>query len=167
MNVPGSILDSSCGSGHMLERIAAIYSPGRHLVGIDLSTEMVRVSTGRLGDSAKVFKGDMASLSKIADTSCAAVISFFAIHHVDLPGFRTCLDEWGRVLASGGHLFLAAWEGTGNVDYGDVCDIDARRYTKSEIAEAASLSRFRVIRHSVEPVDEMDMDSVHLVAKKP
>ena len=33
--VPGSILDSSCGSGHMLHRIAKDYCPERDLLGVD------------------------------------------------------------------------------------------------------------------------------------
>ena len=165
--VPGSILDSSCGSGHMLHRIANEYCPGRDLLGVDLSPEMVQISRGRLGESAKVFEGDMSSLPQVPDAACAAVISFFAIHHVDLAGFGMCLDEWCRVLAAGGHLFLAAWEGSGNIDYGGESDVVARRYQEAEIVNAVSRSGFQVVRHSVEPVDEMEMDAVHLVAAKP
>ena len=164
--VAGSILDTSCGSGHMLHRIAEQYCPGRNLLGVDLSPEMVRISRGRLGESAKVFEGDMSSLPQVPDAACAVVISFFAIHHVDLAGLGMCLDEWWRVLATGGHLFLAAWEGSGNVDYGGESDVVARRYGELEIVNAASRSGFEVIRHSVEPVDEMEMDAVHLLAAK-
>lgn len=164
--VPGSILDSSCGSGHMLERIATEYCPGGELVGVDLSPKMVQLSGGRLGESASVFEGDMSSLPQIRDSTCAAVISFFAIHHVDLAGLGMCLCEWCRVLAEGGHLFLAAWEGSGNVDYGDASDVVARRYTERELVDAVSEAGLMLVQHSVEPVDEMDMDAVHLVATK-
>lgn len=164
--VSGFILDSSCGSGHMLHRIATEYCPGRELLGVDLSSEMVQISRERLGDSAKVFEGDMSSLPQIPDNACAAVISFFAIHHVDLAGLGTCLHEWCRVLATGGHLFMAAWEGSGVIDYGGESDVVARRYQEAEIVNAASRSGFQVTRHSVEPVDEMEMDAVHLVAAK-
>ena len=77
-----------------------------------------------------------------------------------------CLDEWCRVLATGGHLFLAAWEGTGNIDYGGESDVVARRYREAEIVNAASRSGFQAVRHSVEPVDEIEMDAVHFVAAK-
>ena len=165
--LPGSILDTSCGSGHMLHRIAVECCPGRQLFGVDLSRAMVDISRKRLGESATVFEGDMTSLPTIPDATCAAVISFFAIHHVDSSGLRRCLDEWRRVLAPGGHLFLAAWEGSGKIDYGDASDVVARRYQQLEIVNAASASGFQLVRHSVEPVDEMEMDAVHVVAVKP
>ena len=165
--VPGSILDTSCGSGHMLHRIAEEYCPKRDLLGIDLSPEMVNLSRRRLAESANVYEGDMSSLPQIPDAACAAVISFFAIHHVDLAGLGKCLDEWRRVLATGGHLFLAAWEGDGNIDYGDASDVIARRYKETEIVNATSRSGFQVVRYSVDPVDELEMDAVHLVAVKP
>ena len=89
------------------------------------------------------------------------------MHQVDLSGLGKSLDEWCRVLATGGRLFLAAWEGSGNIDCGDASDVIARRYKEAEIVNAASRSGFQVARHSVEPVDEMEMDAVHLVAVKP
>lgn len=165
-SVPGTILDSSCGSGHMLLRIAKDYCPGRALLGVDLSQEMVSISRRRLGGLAKVSACDMSSLPQIQDAACAVVISFFAIHHVDSAGLEKCLDEWCRVLETGGHLFLAAWEGNGNIDYGDESEVIARRFNEAEIVNAASSSGFHVARHFVEPVDEMEMDAVHLVAVK-
>ena len=165
--VPGVILDSSCGSGHMLQRIADKYCPGRELVGVDLSPEMVRISRNRLGDSAEILEGNMSSLPQIPDSSSAAVISFFAIHHVDESGLRKCIGEWRRVLATGGQLFLAAWEGSGDVDYGDASDVVARRYTEEELTNVVSWANMRLSRASVEPVEGMDMDVVHVTAVKP
>ena len=39
-DLDGAILDSSCGSGHMLARLSC-YAPGRTLLGVDLSPRMV------------------------------------------------------------------------------------------------------------------------------
>lgn len=77
------------------------------------------------------------------------------------------LHEWYRVLGMGGHLFLAAWEGGGNVDYGEASDVVARRYTETEIVDAATHAGLYLVRHYVEPVDDMNIDAVHLVAAKP
>ena len=162
--VPGAILDSSCGSGHMLERIASSYCPERDLMGVDLSPEMVRISQRRLGEKAKIFEADMSSLTQVRDSTCAAVISFFALHHVDPDGLGKCLGEWNRVLTTGGYLFLAAWEGSGNVDYGDAADLVARRYTEDEVILAVSQAGFQVVSRSVKFVEEIGMDSVHLIA---
>lgn len=165
--VVGSIVDSSCGTGHMLERIGDEFElGGRQLIGVDLSTRMVELAQERLGDSATILEGDMGSMGQVTDASCACVISFFAIHHVDLERFQRCLAEWTRVLVSGGHLILAAWEGDGAVDYGASSDVVARRYREIEVVDGAKAAGFHVVSHSVKPVDDFDMDVVHLFATK-
>lgn len=165
--VDGSIVDSSCGTGHMLERIRDGYeSEGRHLIGVDLSPRMVELARQRLGDSATIHEGDMGSMDQLADASIACVISFFAIHHVDLDGLQRCLAEWNRVLVSGGHLVLAAWEGDGAVDYGGSSEVIARRYREDEVVHGVRAAGFKVVAHSVKPVDEIDMDVVHVFATK-
>ena len=164
--VAGSILDSSCGTGHMLERIRDTYLPGRELIGVDISPRMVEFARNRLGDSATTIEGDMGTMPQLPNDSCAAVLSFFAIHHVDLDGFQRCLGEWRRVLVSGGHLLLAAWEGEGEIDYGEVSDVVARRYREAEVVDAASSAGFRVATHMVKPVDDFDMDAIYVFATK-
>lgn len=165
--IDGSIVDSSCGTGHMLERIRDGYeSGGRQLIGVDLSPRMVELARQRLGDSATIHEGDMGSMDQLADASSACVISFFAIHHVDLDGFQRCLAEWNRALVSGGHLALAAWEGVGAVDYGGSSEVVARRYREDEIVDAVDAAGLKVVAHSVKPVDEIDMDVVHVFATK-
>ena len=167
VGVNGSIVDSSCGTGHMLDRIRHDFAPvGRQLIGVDLSARMVEIARQRLGDSATVFEGDMAAMYRLPDAASACVISFFAIHHVDLDGLQRCLTEWNRVLASGGHLVLAAWEGVGAIDYGGSSDIVARRYQEDEMVDAANLAGFRIEAHFIRPVDGFDMDAVHLFATK-
>lgn len=164
VNVEGAILDSSCGTGHMLERIRDDFAPHRPLVGIDLSPRMISLARQRLGDSATILEGDMASLSDIDDNSCASVLSFYAIHHVDRCGLKRCLNEWKRVLVTGGQLVLAAWEGSGSIDYGEHSDVVARRYLDSDVKEAAALAGFQIVHCLISPVDGFDMDAVHLLA---
>ena len=160
----GPLLDTSCGSGHMLERLGSRYAPGRPLVGVDRSPRMVASARKRLGDAAVVSEGDMGHLCHVSDRSCAAVLSFFALHHVDLAGMRACLIEWHRVLRPGGQLAVATWEGTGRVDYNGQADIVAMRYRSQEVASAARAAGFTVDRCVVEPVEGMEMDAVYLDA---
>ena len=164
--VAGAILDSSCGTGHMLERIKTSYAIDRALIGVDLSPRMVQIAQTRLGDSVTVFESDMGALAPISDGSCAAVISFFALHHVDLAAFARCLAEWHRVLEAGGHLLLATWEGAGAIDYGGTADMVTRRYREAEVIEVVAAANFDVTSHSVEPVEGMVMDAVYLFAAK-
>ena len=162
----GAVLDSSCGSGHMLERLKDQYAPGRQFLGVDLSPRMVAISQKRLGCAATVVEGDMRTLCHIPDDSCAAVLSFFALHHVGLEDLDTCFVAWHRVLKSGGQLLVATWEGEGNIDYGEHTDIVAMRYRADEVAQAASATGFRVDTCSVEEVEGMEMDAVYLAATK-
>lgn len=162
----GAIVDSSCGPGHMLDRIAREYAPAREIIGVDISPSMIERARKRLGPSAAFIEGDMGSLPQLRDGSCAAVISFYAIHHVDVDSFRQCLLEWHRILAPGGYLLLAAWEGQGPIDYGDASDVIARRYRLSEIVEGIASVGLQVERQSVQDVDDFDMDAVHVLATK-
>ena len=162
----GAVLDSSCGSGHMLERLKDQYTPGRPLLGVDLSPTMVTIAEKRLGCAATVVEGDMKKLGHVPDGSCAAVLSFFALHHVSLEGMRTCFVEWYRVLKTGGQLLVATWEGEGNIDYGRHADMVAMRYRADEVAKAANATGFRIDTCSVGKVKGMEMDAVYLAATK-
>jgi ubiquinone/menaquinone biosynthesis C-methylase UbiE len=166
-NTEGSILDSSCGTGHMLERIRDDYAPNRELVGVDISPKMVEIARKRLGRSAILIEGDMSAVPQIPNESCAAVLSFYAIQHVEIEELHHCLDEWKRILVLGGQLLLAAWEGEGAIDYGGVSEVVARRYREKELVSSISIAGFDVVHSAVKPVDDFDMDAVHILATKP
>lgn len=123
---------------------------------------MIAIASARLGSNAQTLTGDMRDLARVDSSSAAAVLSFFAIHHVDPKEVLAALQEWRRVLRPGGQLLLAAWEGTGPIDYGSASDVVALRYTKDEVAAWAQQARFVVNRCVVEPVEEIPMDAVYL-----
>lgn len=166
-HVKGAILDSSCGSGHMLELIQRDFAPVRELKGIDLSPDMVEMSSRRLKDKAVVLPGDMTQLHPIADQSCAAVINFFAIHHVHQAGLNQCLATWNRVLASGGVLMLGAWEGEGHIDYGEHGDIEALKYSLPALEQACVEAGFTADKFWCEWIEDMGMKAVYGFAVKP
>ena len=160
--VPGTVIDSSCGSGHMLSMYHERYDRSRPLLGLDLSPRMVAIARARLGSSAQVATGDMRDLATVEANSAAAALSFFAIHHLDPEGVRAALGEWHRVLRPGGQLLIATWEGTGAINYGEESDIVALRYRSDEIASWARAAGFTVTRCVTEPVEEIPMDAVYL-----
>ena len=100
-NLEGPLIDTSCGSGHMLQLYSERFDSDRKLIGIDLTPQMVEIAKKRLGSLASVEVGDMRSLSMIADESAAAVLSFFALHHLDMESVQDSLCEWHRVLRPG------------------------------------------------------------------
>ncbi len=166
-DIDGALIDTSCGSGHMLSMYQTNFDPKRPLIGIDLSPRMVALTSDRLGSGADVRVGDMRNLEFAKTGSAAGAISFFAIHHLDPEEVRCALDEWWRVLTSGGKLLLAAWEGSGTIDYGTHSDLVAFRFTSDQISTWANAAGFSVSRCDVEAVDEMSMDAVYLEATKP
>ncbi len=161
-NTPGVLLDTACGSGHMLAMFRSQYDSNRSLIGIDISPRMVAISNNRLGEECSVMVGDMRSLPGIDSGSVAAVINFFAIHHLDVDGIHASMLEWNRVLVHKGRLLIAAWEGSGVIDYGEESDIVALRYTSNELIEIAEVTGFIVTQCTVEPVEDFPMDAIYI-----
>ncbi len=165
--IPGPVIDTSCGSGHMLELYHDNYDSGHALMGVDLSPKMVDIADKRLGIKAETFVGNMRSLNRVPSGSSAAVISFFAIHHLDSGEVVPALKEWHRILRDQGQLVIAAWEGEGPIDYGDASDIVALRFTKEQVESWVTEAGFVVDQCIVEPVEEIPMDAIYLEAGKP
>ena len=165
-NIPGVLLDTACGSGHMLAMFRSHYDPQRSLIGIDISPRMVAIAKKQLGREGSVMVGDMRSLPGIDSSSVAAVINFFAFHHLDIDDIRASTFEWNRVLVPGGRLLVAAWEGSGTIDYGKESEIVALRYTSNELIEIAKVAGFIVTRCTVESVEDFPMKAIYLECMK-
>ena len=166
-NTPGTLIDTSCGSGHMLSMYHERYDQGRPLLGIDLSPRMVTIAGHRLGSAGRVVIGDMRDLGTVDTGSAVAVLSFFCIHHLDPDGVNVALREWHRVLRlGGGQLVMAVWEGVGAIDYGDESDIVALRYSSDEISSRTQAAGFTVARCVTEPVEGFPMDAIYLEGGK-
>ena len=164
--IEGPILDTACGSGHMLEKLKTDFAPERELLGVDISPRMVAIAQKRLGESATIVEGDMCALKDFSGDSCAAVINFFTLHHVDLECMQQCFTVWFRVLKPGGALLVATWEGEGEIDYGEQGDITAVKHPTREVAQAATTAGFKLNQCEVRPVEGMEMDAVFLEARK-
>lgn len=161
----GPVTDVSCGSGHMLRLYHDKYDSYRDLVGIDLSPEMIKIAKKRAGDIAKLYTGDMSTLSNVSNNSVAGIINFFAIHHINEEKLLKSVDEWYRVLQSNGYLVLAAWEGSGVIDYGEHSDIVAIKHPESTIKKLL-VGKFDVQYCTIEFIKEMDMNAIYIEARK-
>ena len=165
-STPGTVVDTACGSGHMLSMYHERYDQTHSLLGVDLSPRMVSIAAKKLGPRARVVVGDMRDLSGVGSASCSAVLNVFALHHLDSEGVESAFREWYRILGPGGQLVVATWEGSGAIDYGDESDIVALRYCSSEIATWAQEAGFAITRSAVEPVEGLPMDAVYLEGVK-
>jgi len=162
----GEVIDTACGSGHMLSMYRELHDSKRGLVGVDLSPRMVSIARERLGLSARLFVGDMCDLQEIESCSAAALLNWYAIHHLSVESVREAMKEWYRVLVQGGQLLVAAWEGTGQINYGEAFDIVAIRYSESELSALAEEAGFKISSCVVAPVDDFPMDAVYLECMK-
>jgi ubiquinone/menaquinone biosynthesis C-methylase UbiE len=164
--IDGALLDTSCGTGHMLARYHEHFDTTRPLIGVDLSPHMVAIARALLGARAELLLGDMCRLDGVDNSSAAAVLSYFALHHLSADDAQLALQEWHRVLRPGGTLAIATWEGEGAIDYGEDSDLVALRYTSDKVTRWAEEAGFRVTRCVVEPVEEFPMAAVYLDATK-
>ena len=142
------------------------FDDGRPLLGVDLSPRMVAIASKRLGSGGRAVVGDMRELSMVESESAAAVLNFFAVHHLAPDGVLEAMVEWHRVLCFGGQLLVAAWEGAGAIDYGEESEIVALRYTGAELASWTEKAGFAVTRCVVEAVEDFPMDAVYLECVK-
>lgn len=168
-NIPGTLIDTACGSGHMLSMYHEQYDEKRNLLGVDLSPRMISIAKKNMGSEDCTWHfiaGDMRELSMVDSNTAAGLLNFFSVHHLDPEGVQKALIEWYRVLKPGGQLIVAAWEGTGAIDYGDEAEIFALRYRKDELSLWSEKAGFNISRCVVEPVEGFPMDAVYLEGAK-
>lgn len=100
---PGTVLDIGTGPAAIPFHLRRFWS-GAHFIGLDVCQDMLAVAkrfrTASRG-GLSLLAADAASLP-LADGSCDAVLSFFALHHMDRAEEVLC--EINRVLAPGGTL---------------------------------------------------------------
>ena len=162
--IEGAILDTSCGSGHMLAKLRDDYQVSNSLLGADLSPRMVELSQKKLGGDVTILEADMRVLDAVSAESCAAIISFYSLHHIVADELESCFSEWHRVLVAGGQLVIATWEGEGAIDYGYETNMCAQRFTFFQLEEALLASRFQVDAHRTQSVDDFEMDGLYISA---
>lgn len=105
INETNQVLDIGCGSGHTVCEIARRY--GSHVVGVDLSEEMIKKAT----ENAKKFKLTNKVEFRVADTlklpfkDASFDVIIFESVLIPLQGVRThALQEMVRVLRNGGKI---------------------------------------------------------------
>eukprot|EP00980_Cylindrotheca_fusiformis_P012480 scaffold3070_cov128-Cylindrotheca_fusiformis.AAC.5 len=138
--LPGRILDTAVGTGHMLEVLQTM-DPNRQICGLDLSPDMVNHAKERLPNALFIKCGDMSALQGVVeDASVSAVLNNFALHHVSEKVAMKCFEEWARVLRPTGRLLVSVWEGAGDMDMGlgGGTGVLSHRWTKANVLDWTS-----------------------------
>ncbi|HAM00782.1 MAG TPA: hypothetical protein DCQ30_00915 [Acidimicrobiaceae bacterium] len=96
------VVDIGCGIGRTTRALA---TKARHVIGVDVSLEMVERGRKELADlgNVELLLGNGRDLSGIGDASVDVVYSFIVFQHIPDPAI-TCeyIQEIGRVLRPGG-----------------------------------------------------------------
>ncbi|WP_420590732.1 class I SAM-dependent methyltransferase [Bacterioplanoides sp.] len=164
----GMIIDSSCGTGHFLQAIGNLVASDVVLAGIDLSPPMLNEAKRRLGNRADLSVGNMLNMHQFPPCSAAAVISFFAIQHLDTENIHLAFKEWHRLLQNQGILILGCWQGDGAIDYGDESSLEAHLYNEEQLKSIVSAAGFNVVKSTVikQPTPGIPMNAIYLKAIK-
>lgn len=110
---PGErILEIGFGTGHCLVELARAVGPDGKVFGVDISDEMVRLTSERLrdeglADRVELVCGDAGELP-YEESSLDGIFTSFTLELFDTPEIPTVLSECRRVLRPGGRLAVVA-----------------------------------------------------------
>ena len=155
----GLVADLGCGPGHVAKYLQ---DQGVSVVGIDLSSEMIRCAT-RLNPAVEFRTGDMRALD-VPTASLAGVVAFYAIVHFRNDELRPVLTEMRRVVAPGGLALLAFHIGEQVVHvedlFGAPVSLDFVFHSPHAVIETLGAAGFAVIeRTEREPYEGMEYQS--------
>jgi ubiquinone/menaquinone biosynthesis C-methylase UbiE len=139
----GQVCEIGCGPGQISRYLK---DSAADVCGIDLSPEMVKQAR-RLNPDIQFESGDMLAL-ECADASFGAVVSFYAIIHLQREDVIKALREMNRVLHPGGLLLLSFHGGEGSLHrdqwYDKAVSIEVSLFTKDEMSGYVQAAGFEI-----------------------
>jgi len=140
----GEVCEIGCGPGHISRYLQ---DRGATMRGIDLSREMVKCAR-RLNPDISFTHGDMLAL-KLPDATLAAIVSFYAIIHLERDKVPRALREMNRVLQPGGLLLLSFHGGQGELHrdewYDKPVSIDVTLFGNDEMSGYLKAAGFEAV----------------------
>lgn len=107
---PGArILDVGCGPGNLTLHLAQLVGPTGSVIGVDPSTERIRLAQATAATNTSYAVGIAEALSAYADGSFDVVFVNSTLHWV--ADQRRAVSEFARVLAPGGRLGVSGSHG--------------------------------------------------------
>jgi SAM-dependent methyltransferase len=163
----GLVADLGCGPGHV---VRYLHDQGVEVIGIDLSSEMIRVAAERNpGISFRV--GDIQRLD-LANGALAGAVAFYSIVHAEPSSLAPFLQEVRRVVVPGGMVIIAFHIGDQIVHVADLfgakVSLDFYFHAPSQVIQACRSANLAVIEHvEREPYENAEHPSrrCYLVAR--
>lgn len=97
------ILDAGCGTGRLLSYLTKSKVQPKNIVGVDFSPQMLSIAKEN-NPTVKVVESDL-SLFKSTD-KFDLIICTHVMHYLDKVGYRKTLDNFYKLLATDGKLFI-------------------------------------------------------------
>jgi SAM-dependent methyltransferase len=166
-SVNGPVCDLGCGPGHVTAYLAL---RGVRVVGVDLSPRMIDIARRR-NPETRYEVGDMRRLDAATD-SFGAILSLYALIHLQRDAVVPALREMYRVLRPAGRLLVACHKGQGEVHaeerFGQPVSLDATLFEPEELAGYVTDAGFQVDETLVrKPYDfEYQAEKIYLIATK-
>jgi ubiquinone/menaquinone biosynthesis C-methylase UbiE len=102
-----NVLDVSCGTGTLVSLLASCAGPDGHVVGIDLSEQMLEVAKSKVwADQVEFVRGNAEDIP-FQDSFFDRVTMSLAIHEMNRKGRNNTLAQIWRVLKPGGLVVVA------------------------------------------------------------
>lgn len=161
---PGPVADLGCGPGHLT---AFLHGLGVDVSGIDLSPAMIAQARAD-HPHLRFAEGSMRSLD-LPDAALAGVLAWYSIIHMAPPELPAVFTELHRVLAPGGHLFLAFQSsGEGGPEAFDHKVALAYRWPVDDIAALTREAGFTEVARFLRRPSEIErFPAGNLIVRKP
>ena len=128
-----SVLDLGCGTGRLLQRLAAKF-PDLRGIGLDLSPEMLRQARRKNQYRERViFKQGNANQLPFANNQFKAVFNTISFLHYPNP--EQVLQEISRVLNQGGYFYLVDYQSMGGISQVGISPGGLRFYSRERREE--------------------------------
>ena len=164
----GEVCEIGCGPGHISRYLQ---DRGATMRGIDLSQEMIKWAR-RLNPDISFEQGDMLALN-LPNASLTAIVSFYAIIHIERDKVTRALQEMNRVLQPGGLLLLSFHGGEGELHreewYDKPISIDVTLFGSDEMSAYLESAGFEAVNIAERAPYEFEYPTprIYASAKKP
>jgi len=164
------VLDIGCGIGRMDQFVAPRV---RHLAGIDVSGEMIRLATERMAKFQNVsyHEGDGRTLAPIADASIGLVFSHIVFQHMPRDVTSSYFIEVMRVLCPGGDFVFQVPEAVADApeDPPEDDTFEMRFYDEKQLQEQLLALGFAWLECRRYPVEtpRLNFNQLRIHVKRP
>jgi ubiquinone/menaquinone biosynthesis C-methylase UbiE len=167
MNKGSKILDLGCGNGRAVKYFIDREFKG---IGIDLSDKMLNLAKENV-IKGEFYKKDFTQLD-FESNSFDAIISFFALNHIEKEKFKQVISDCKKILKKGGFLLLGMVKGTSEGYwvgfYGQKMELYGAGYTKKELFDILNSEGYEILKSGIEHFKGkyFEEDQIFLLGKK-